>query len=291
MAEINSYTLSRSIFDFSFENPDKVKPVHIALFFFAIEHCNRLGWKEKFGLPTTMTMEAIGVRSYNTYKYALLDLVEWKFIKMIEISKNQYSSNIIALSNFNKASNKALDKALIKHTLTHSTKQSESTVQSIDSIIKQQTINHEQQTTNNKQDDVCDFIIDEEDKKNCADADLTVLCLKILADFGFSETRDHGKRRHILNFLNHLDNNKKLPWFILQYPNYWEYKKISGEKKQYLETFLGLPENLFEGAGWEKANWIDELKEYKNGKQSGQNNKPAIGAGNRSDGRKDFGTL
>jgi hypothetical protein len=48
---------------------------------------------------------------------------------MIEKSKNQYSSNIIALSNFNKALDKALDKALIKHT----TKQRES----IDSIDKQ----------------------------------------------------------------------------------------------------------------------------------------------------------
>jgi hypothetical protein len=55
---------------------------------------------------------------------------------LIEKSKNQYSSNIIALSNFNKAHNKALDKALIKHV----TKQRES----IDSIDKQ--INNEQLT-------------------------------------------------------------------------------------------------------------------------------------------------
>ena len=49
---------------------------------------------------------------------------------MVEKSKNQYSSNIIALSKICKANDKALDKAIIKH----STKQSESTVQSIDSI-------------------------------------------------------------------------------------------------------------------------------------------------------------
>ena len=140
---MNSYELSRSWFNFAFENPEKVKPNHTALYFFAIEHCNRLGWKSKFGLPTTMAKDAIGIRSYNTYISTLTDLVDWGFIIMVERSKNQYSSNIIALSKFDKARDKALDKALIKHT----TKQSESTVQSIDSIIKQITskqINKEQ---------------------------------------------------------------------------------------------------------------------------------------------------
>ncbi len=145
MSKTTGYELSRKWFDFCFENPEKIKPNHTAMYFFAIEHCNRLGWKQKFGFPSTMVMEAIGVKSYNTYINTLKDLVDFGFIKMIERSKNQYSSNIIALSNFNKANDKALDKALIKHV----TKQSESTVQSIDSIDKQRTINKEQLTKNN----------------------------------------------------------------------------------------------------------------------------------------------
>lgn len=132
---MNSYELSRNWFDWSFENPEKISPNHSALYFFIIEHCNRLGWKEKFGLPTTMAKESIGIRSYNTYINTLNDLVDFGFIKLIEKSKNQYSSNIIALSNFNKATDKALDKALIKH----GTKQRES----ISSIDKQETINKE----------------------------------------------------------------------------------------------------------------------------------------------------
>jgi len=135
--ELNSYNLSRDWFNFSFENPDKINTNHSALYFFAIEHCNRLGWKKKFGLPTTMAKEAIGVKSYNTYIKTLNDLIDFGFLKMIEKSKNQYSSNIIALLKNDKAHNKALDKAMIKH----STKQSESTVQSIDSIIKLVTNN------------------------------------------------------------------------------------------------------------------------------------------------------
>jgi hypothetical protein len=139
---MNGYELSRKWFDFCFLNPEKIKPNHTALYFFCIEHCNRLGWKKKFGLPTTMAKEAIGIRSYNTYIQTLNDLIEFGFIEMIEKSKNQYSSNIIALSNFNKALDKALDKAFIKH----ATKQDESTQQSIDSIEKQETINKKQKT-------------------------------------------------------------------------------------------------------------------------------------------------
>jgi hypothetical protein len=128
---MNGYELSRNWFDWCFENPEKIKPNHTALYFFAVEHCNRLGWKDKFGMPTTMAMEAIGIKSYNTYINTLNDLVEWGFIQMVQRSKNQYSANIVALSNFDKAVDKALDKALIKH----GSKQ----LESIDSINKQET--------------------------------------------------------------------------------------------------------------------------------------------------------
>ena len=144
MRNINGYDLSRAWFDWCFENPERISPNHTALYFFIIEHCNRLGWKKKFGLPTTMAKEAIGIKSYNTYIKTLRELVAFGFVEMIEVSKNQYSSNIVALSKFNNAPNNALDKALIKHT----SKQSESTCQSIDSIDKQRTKNKEQRTSN-----------------------------------------------------------------------------------------------------------------------------------------------
>jgi hypothetical protein len=136
---MNSYDLSRKWFDWTFENPERINPNHTALYFFIIEHCNRLGWKKKFGLPTTMAKEAIGIRSYNTYINTLNDLVEFGFINIIEKSKNQYSSNIVAISNFDKAHNKAHDKALDKALIKHSTKQRESN----DSINKQETIEKE----------------------------------------------------------------------------------------------------------------------------------------------------
>lgn len=134
----SGYELSRVWFDWCFENPERISPNHTALYFFCIEQCNRLGWKEKFGLPTSVAKETIGIKSYNTYIKTLNDLVEFGFITLIERSKNQYSSNIIALSNFDKALDKALDKAFINHL----TKQDESTCESICSIDKQLTINN-----------------------------------------------------------------------------------------------------------------------------------------------------
>lgn len=92
-------------------------------------------------------MEAIGVKNWRTYSAGLNDLVEFGFIKMIETSKNQYSSNIIAIVNFTKAPTKALDKALSKH----NTKHSQSTV----SIDKQVTNNN---ITNNKVADIDAFL-------------------------------------------------------------------------------------------------------------------------------------
>lgn len=62
-----------------------------------------------------MAKEAIGIRNFRTYKKALTDLVDFGFIKMIEISKNQYSSNIIAIVQNTKAHTKALTKASTKH--------------------------------------------------------------------------------------------------------------------------------------------------------------------------------
>lgn len=152
---MDGYTLSRHYFDWCFENPDKVSPGHTAIYFFAIEHCNRLGWKEKFGFPTQMTMDAVGIKKHQTFIKYFNDLIEWGFIKLIEKSRNQYSANIISVKSAVPKKGKALDKALIKHDECHaengqSNGQSsgQSTGQSKDSIDKQRTKNKEQLINN-----------------------------------------------------------------------------------------------------------------------------------------------
>jgi len=77
---------------------------------------NRLWQAKKFWLPTEMTMNLLGIWSYNTYHKAYEDLVSRWFIKEIQKSTNQYSARVIAISKIDKATNKALDKATIKAT-------------------------------------------------------------------------------------------------------------------------------------------------------------------------------
>jgi hypothetical protein len=111
---MNGYDLSREFFAYKFENSNKIKANHTELYFYIIDLWNRLGQKKEFGLPTSVTMECLGIGSYNTYKKTLNDLIEIGFIKLISDSKNQHYSKVIAISNFDKALDKALDKATIK---------------------------------------------------------------------------------------------------------------------------------------------------------------------------------
>ena len=139
---MNGYEFSRAWFDFSFDHPNKVKPVHTAIYFFAIERCNRMGWKERFAFPTDLAMEASGIRNYKTYIRALEDLVDWNFIQWIQKSRNQYTANVIALVKSTKAPPKAKPEALDKALSGHYTKQVQS-IASIDKQLNHKPINHE----------------------------------------------------------------------------------------------------------------------------------------------------
>ena len=113
---MNSYELTRSWFNFAFENPN-AKVHHTALFCWIIELNNRLGWKNEFGLPTNSTMEGLSIGNKLTYLNTLNDLSEWGFISIIKPSKNQYQSCIISICRSENATalHTALDTALIQH--------------------------------------------------------------------------------------------------------------------------------------------------------------------------------
>lgn len=151
MTNINGYDLSRAWFDWCFENPEKISPNHTALYFFIIEHCNRLGWKKKFGLPTQMAMEAIGIKNWRTYKKTFDDLIDFGFIELLEKSKNQYSANIVAIVNNAKAPTKAPTKALTKAMQKHIQKQGQKQYKSIVGIDKPLTL---EPITNNHQSEI-----------------------------------------------------------------------------------------------------------------------------------------
>ena len=142
---MNGYDLSRNWFNWCFEHPDKINTNHTALYFFCIEHCNRLGWKEEFGLPSYMVMEAIGVKKHSTFSDALKDLEDWGFVTLVQKSKNQYTANIITLNAMpkkGKAQGEALDKARSKHREEQREKQPQGTV-TIDKQVNPETLNPE----------------------------------------------------------------------------------------------------------------------------------------------------
>jgi len=105
----NGYTLTKKWFEWCLENREQNSPALTALYLYIIERCNSLGWKEKFGIPTEHTMYILAIGSYNTYKKHLQKLNDIGFIKIHEKSKNQFSSNIIGLSNFDEPTDEASD--------------------------------------------------------------------------------------------------------------------------------------------------------------------------------------
>lgn len=112
---MNGYQLTRKWFDFAFDNKE-AKSHHTALYCWCVELNNRLGWKQEFGLPTIATMEGLSIGNKNTFLDALKDLVKWKFIEVIQESKNQNSSRIIRLCHSENATAlyTALDSAIIQ---------------------------------------------------------------------------------------------------------------------------------------------------------------------------------
>ena len=98
MNQINVFKHNDYWHDFIYDNK-KSKPLHTAVYFFILRHANKLGWKTEFGLPTEYSMEAIGVKSHKTYVNALEDLESFGFIKIIERSKNQFTSNVVSIIN------------------------------------------------------------------------------------------------------------------------------------------------------------------------------------------------
>lgn len=232
---MNGYELSKSWWDFCFENPEKINPNHSAIYFFAIEHCNRLGWKEKFGFPTQMAMDAIGIKKHQTYIKYFNELVEWGFFKLVQKSANQYSANIISLMNGLPKKGKALGKAIINHAAKQTQSSGQSTGQSNSSIIK---------PDNNKPDNQITYLIKIGNEK----------FLKKGSEIFLEEYR--GLLDSLLmGKLKDADEQQLLDRFDLEYPNY-EFKDRN--------HFGNSLKSVFEKLEKEKSS----AKKENNGKQS-----------------------
>ncbi len=135
---MNGYNLIRAWYNFKFDNQDKVRHVHSDFYCYLVDQWNRLGQKESFGLPTSVTMQCLGIGSYNTYKKALNDLIDFGFLILVKDSKNDHHSKIVALSKIDKATDKALDKATAKAVDKASDEPTDkATDKATDTIVKQ----------------------------------------------------------------------------------------------------------------------------------------------------------
>jgi len=111
---MNGYQLTDAWFEFRFQHPEKVSHAHTELYFYLVYHWNKLSQKEKFGLPSAVTMEATGIRNYKTYSKCLNDLAEFGFIRIVQKAINQHQAVVVAWGKNTKADTEALPEALTK---------------------------------------------------------------------------------------------------------------------------------------------------------------------------------
>ncbi len=111
---MNGYQLTDAWFEFRFQHPEKVSHAHTELYFYLVYHWNKLSQKEKFGLPSAVTMEATGIRNYKTYSKCLNDLAEFGFIRIVQKAINQHQAVVVAWGKNTKADTEALTEAVTK---------------------------------------------------------------------------------------------------------------------------------------------------------------------------------
>jgi hypothetical protein len=279
---MTGYELSRQWFRFVADNQDKVRAIHSALMYYAVECWNFLGNPETFGLPSSQAATFLGV-SYKTYNSAFTDLVTWGFLIEVEKSTNQFTATKVQLNgqvNFTKPPSKAHTKAILNHQPSHYL----GSIQPID-LSNDESPSYINKLVNLETTEPTTT----EPEKNGVGVLKKILPIekKIWDHFGLNEQSHFSTCQKTGPFIFMLVESGKLEDFEKEFLAYSEYKGLSGEKRGYLETFLGTPEKKYTDGTWCKTNWSNELNQFKaklNGKQSNLN-----GAGHwHSGGRKTF---
>ena len=202
------YSLTRDFWDFCFENPEKINPNHIALYMWTINQWNRFWNKEKFSLPAMYAMEAIWIKSKNTFYKTYNDLINFWFIKIIEKSKNQNTANIIAVLKIKSAIDSAHKSALDSANIQHISQQREYNNTNIqDTNIPINNLDSDESKKNE--------IIVKEDKRDM-DIDLIIESLKEvnwgILDDTIKKQRQYGKLIK--------DKMNKIKWFNWDYASF-----------------------------------------------------------------------
>lgn len=93
----------------------------------------------------------------------------------------------------------------------------------------------------------------------------------LISCFGWNEIRDFSKMSEARTFLIYLDGSGGMEWFVEQFNNYFDYKKISKENSHNLTSFIGTPAKEYQNGGWNAAVWSEKLKQYQHAKSQSTN--------------------
>jgi hypothetical protein len=179
---MNGYQLTDAWFEFRFQHPDKVSHAHTELYFYLVYHWNKLSQKEKFGLPSVITMEATGIKNYKTYSKCLKDLVEFGFIRIVQEAKNQHQAVVVAWGKNTKADTEALTEALTKaqhEALPH--------IVELNNLVTNEPNKEKKQFIAPSYEEVKAYFIENNESLNNLDR-----CFHHYADHGW--TNSHGKK-------------------------------------------------------------------------------------------------
>jgi len=95
--KMSGYKLTRDWYNWVSDNPEKGNVNNGALYLYIVELCNKLGWPDKFQLPTGQSKIMTKIARGNSYSKALKELADWGFIKIVQESKNIHTACVISL--------------------------------------------------------------------------------------------------------------------------------------------------------------------------------------------------
>jgi hypothetical protein len=94
---MDGYSLTKKFFAYAYED-HKIKPPHVAVYYWVMHRANESGWKKVIDIQTEKSMDVLGITDWRTYKNALQYLHDCGLIVWVEKSKNQYTCNRISLT-------------------------------------------------------------------------------------------------------------------------------------------------------------------------------------------------
>lgn len=261
-SNLTGYYLSRQWWTWATKNNDKVRPIHHAVYFYAIEIWNLCGGSriDSFGIPSVNACTALHCDP-KTYRKAFDDLEKWGFITVIEKSTNQFTATTVQLNGqekFTEARTEAHAKAILEQQPEQYVGNYPANDLSIGLGDNRGNHHINKPITNNLE----TSFIGEQKKINTSPPEIHPIEKKIWGFFGVNPETHFSVCAQTGPFVFMLTNDGRLDTFEKEFTAYCTYKTQSGENYGTLPTFLGTPEKNFNDGRWCTTSWIKKLNDY-----------------------------